>query len=67
MNLQGCEDVPSWINDGFSSIDTHGSCISICELQSCQGICVKMSPGSEGHHDLGRVRMDRTVTSAKPC
>jgi len=67
LNVDGCENVPKWINDEVSSIDTHGSCISGCEKSDCRGECAQFFPGSAGHEDVSLVNMDKKLTSFKPC
>lgn len=61
-----CVDFTSF-NKRISSINTHGNCVQIFEDYGCQGDYRTLSPGSQGHNNLGHAGFNDRTSSMQLC
>lgn len=72
MSDTGCYPLNDW-NDRISSINTHGQCIMVWDLDNCTGDYIKMAPGVGCHHDFSgcyirnRQSLNKRVSSVSSC
>lgn len=65
MHVNKCENVPDWINDRASSVDTHDTCIKLCTKINCHGRCVQYGLGIE--NDEWLEDLNDEISSVAPC
>jgi hypothetical protein len=63
-----CKNLPRrWLKRA-KSVDTRGTCASVCTEKDCEGVCVLIIPGiGKGEQKLSEVKMSQRIQSVQGC